>query len=400
MKRLFIAAAAVCAIATLPPAFAHSSSNSFITVTSQPDLIRLRVDLPIRDIELRFDLDRDRNGKITWAELQEAAPQITPWVIAGVSLSTGDAPCQFGVADWAAAQYADENYLSLEMPVSCQGIAQAPAALTSLPSPATQAAERAAERPAIAEFNVRYTLLFDQDELHRGLVKVIVGSDTASAVLSPTQPQQRITTGPSSALSVFINYLVEGVWHIWIGLDHILFLLSLLLPCVFIRAASRIGQWRPVVNLRPALINVLAVVTAFTVAHSITLSLAVLQILNPPSSLIEPIIAASVVLAAASNLTQGLIHLRWQMAFIFGLIHGFGFASVLADLGLPSDQLVVALLSFNVGVELGQLAIVLAFFPLAWFLRGTAFYRWGLVVGGSVLIALVATVWLVQRLMG
>lgn len=408
-----IAAAAVCAITTLPPAFAHSSSNGFITVTSQPDSIQLRIDLPIRDIELRFDLDRNRDGKVTWAELQEAAPQITPWVMSGVSLSTGDAPCQIGLADWAAAQYADENYLSLEMPVSCQGIPLAVAAPISLTSPATPAApattpatpaaptaERATERPAIAEFHVRYTLFFDQDELHRGLVKVVVAKDTASAVLSPAQPQQRITTGPSSALSVFINYLIEGVWHIWIGLDHILFLLSLLLPCVFIRAPSRIGYWRPVTQLRPAVLNVLAIVTAFTIAHSITLSLAVLQILNPPSSVIEPIIAASVVLAAASNLTKGLIHLRWQIAFVFGLIHGFGFASVLADLGLPSDQLVVALLSFNVGVELGQLAIVLAFFPLAWFLRGTAFYRWGLVVGGSVLIALVATLWLVQRLLG
>ena len=392
MKRRLITILSLCGLLAHSAAFAHSSSNSFITVTSavdssvagsvtsavtdEPPSMQLRADLPLRDIELRFDLDRNRDGNITWGELQAQTPEINAWVMSGISLSVRGVPCQMGAPDWALTRISEENYLSLEMPMICSS-------------------ETAADAVTL-----RYGLFFDQDELHRALVKVIRGADTTSAVLSPMQPEQQLAAGPSSVLFVFLNYLIEGVWHIWIGLDHILFLLSLLLPCVFIRAPSRIGHWRPVAQLRPALLNVLAVVTAFTIAHSITLSLAVLQILNPPSSVIEPIIAASVVLAALSNLTKGLIHLRWQIALAFGLIHGFGFASVLTDLGLPSDQLVVALLSFNVGVELGQIAIVLAFLPLAWFLRGTAFYRWGLVVGGSVLIAAIATLWLIERLLG
>ncbi len=384
MKRRLITILSLCGFLAHSAAFAHSSSNSFITVTSsvagavtdEPPSMQLRADLPLRDIGLRFDLDRNRDGNITWGELQAQTPEINAWVMSGISLSVRGVPCQMGVPDWALTRISDEHYLSLEMPIICSS------------------------GTATDEVSLRYSLFFDQDELHRALVKVIRGADTTSAVLSPMQPEQQLAAGPSSVLSVFLNYLIEGVWHIWIGLDHILFLLSLLLPCVFIRAPSRIGQWRPVAQLRPALLNVLAVVTAFTIAHSITLSLAVLQILNPPSSVIEPIIAASVVLAALSNLTKSLIHLRWQIALAFGLIHGFGFASVLTDLGLPSDQLVVALLSFNVGVELGQIAIVLAFLPLAWFLRGTAFYRWGMVVGGSVLIAAIATLWLIERLLG
>ena len=91
---------------------------------------------------------------------------------------------------------------------------------------------------------------------------------------------------------------------------------------------------------------------------------------------------------------------RWQLALVFGLIHGFGFANVLVDLGLPTKELAVALGGFNVGVELGQLAIVAVCFPFAWALRSTRFYRWAIVVGGSAAIAIIGSVWLVTRLIG
>jgi hypothetical protein len=139
------------------------------------------------------------------------------------------------------------------------------------------------------------------------------------------------------------------------------------------------------------------VVTAFTLAHSITLSLAALQIISLPSRWVESAIAASVVIAALNNLRGRIDSRRWVMAFGFGLIHGFGFASVLADLGLPQGALVLALVGFNLGVELGQLAIVAAFLPLAFWLRETRFYQLGVFRLGSVLVALIASWWLVQR---
>ena len=146
-----------------------------------------------------------------------------------------------------------------------------------------------------------------------------------------------------------------------------------------------------------ALTEVLWVVTAFTVAHSITLTLAALQIVALPSRLVESAIAASVVLAAANNLWPLVERRRWLVAFGFGLIHGFGFASVLTELGLPKDALVLSLLGFNLGVEAGQLAIVAAFLPLAYLLRNTTLYLKGVFVGGSCLTLLVALVWLVER---
>ena len=138
-------------------------------------------------------------------------------------------------------------------------------------------------------------------------------------------------------------------------------------------------------------------VTAFTVAHSITLSLAALGVLSLPSRLVASTIAASVVLAALNNLRPLVLGRRWLVAFCFGLIHGFGFASVLADLGLPQDALLLALVGFNLGVEVGQLCIVIAFLPLAFLARGSLLYRRGVMIGGSALITLIAAVWFIER---
>ena len=182
--------------------------------------------------------------------------------------------------------------------------------------------------------------------------------------------------------------------HIWIGFDHILFLLSLLLPAVLVWLPPR---WLPAPRLRDALIDVAKIVTAFTLAHSITLTLATLGLIALPSRLVESAIAASVMLAALNNLFPLFQGRRWLMAFGFGLIHGFGFATVLSELQLPQDALLLALLAFNGGVELGQLAIVAVFLPLAFGLRASRFYRRVVLQGGSWVIAGLAAVWFVER---
>ena len=141
----------------------------------------------------------------------------------------------------------------------------------------------------------------------------------------------------------------------------------------------------------------LRIVTAFTVAHSITLSLATLGLVSLPSRVVESAIAASVVLAALNNIWPLFHSRRWIVAFVFGLVHGFGFASVLADLGLPQGALVLALVGFNLGVEGGQLAIVAVFLPVAFALRRSWFYRRAVLLGGSMLITLIAAAWFAER---
>jgi hypothetical protein len=158
-----------------------------------------------------------------------------------------------------------------------------------------------------------------------------------------------------------------------------------------------LGAWQPVPNAAHAFWNVFRIVTSFTVAHSIALSLAVLQIASLPSRWVESAIAASVLVAALNNMYP-LVHRNlWIVAFVFGLIHGFGFASVLLDLDLPRDALFFSLLGFNVGVEAGQLAIVAGYFALGYGIRSSNLYRHVLLCGGSAAIALIATAWTIER---
>jgi hypothetical protein len=182
-----------------------------------------------------------------------------------------------------------------------------------------------------------------------------------------------------------------------LGADHVLFLLCLLLPAVLVRES---GRWVPVAGLGAAGAEVLRVVTAFTVGHSITLSLAALGVANLPSRLVESTIAASVVLAALDNLRPVVCRRRWLMALGFGLAHGLGFATVLTDLGLEGAPFLPALLGFNLGVEAGQLALVALFLPLAFATRRSLAYERLAVGAGSLLIALVASAWLVERGLG
>ena len=189
-------------------------------------------------------------------------------------------------------------------------------------------------------------------------------------------------------------FLREGVWHIWIGFDHVLFLITLLLPAVLRRRAD---AWEGVDGFGAAMRQVVLVVTAFTIAHSVTLSLAVLGLVDLPSRLTESIIAASVIVAALNNLWPVVSRRLWAVAFAFGLVHGLGFVGALTDLGLPDGAEAIALIGFNAGVELGQLAIVAAILPAIYALRGMALYRLGAVQLGSASIALVAALWLAER---
>jgi hypothetical protein len=182
------------------------------------------------------------------------------------------------------------------------------------------------------------------------------------------------------------------------GLDHILFLLCLLLP-----AARRCGQrfQEPSRRSAPVWLEVVKVVTSFTVAHSITLSLAALGVLNFPARLVESGIAASIVFAALNNLRPIVTRRLWLVAFGFGLVHGLGFASILAGLAMPRPTLLFALLGFNLGVEVGQLMLVALFFGFAWALRrlDVIWPRWATPLPACV-IAIVAAIWFLERAFG
>ena len=355
-------------------ALAHKPSDSYLTLraTSAGSDIAVRWDIALRDLDYVLELDRDGNGQLTWGEVRQRSEDITRLATSRLQLTAGDKACTWATASpLMLDKHSDGSYAVLSLTAQCGNLS--------------------------GGLKAKYSMLFDVDPSHRGLVQWIApGAENAQALIFGTESaEQSLALQPAGAWQTLSQYLRDGIWHIWIGYDHILFLLSLLLPAVLIRKADK---WEPAPRLGGAFKEVLKVVTAFTLAHSITLSLAAMHFISLPSRLVESVIAASVIAAALNNLNGTIDKRRWVMAFVFGLIHGFGFASVLADLGLPQGALVLALVGFNGGVEVGQLVIVAIFLPLAFWLRATTFYRVGVLKVGSIIVALLASWWLAQRL--
>ena len=358
----------LAALALAGPAAAHKPSDSYLGIDWKGDTISARWDIALRDLDAALGLDADGDGQITWGEVRSRHGDIARHALQHLSISADGQACQAQPGEQLVDEHTDGAYTVLPLTVTC------PAGAGAL--------------------TLSYTLFGTIDPTHRGLLRLTDASGTRSAVLDPNGPAQAFARNGSAPGSTFTQFLREGVWHIWIGFDHILFLLSLLLPAVLVWVPP---AWRPAPSLRVAVVDVAKIVTAFTLAHSITLTLATLGVVSLPSALVESAIAASVVLAALNNLFPLFQGRRWTVAFVFGLIHGFGFATVLGELQLPQGALVRALLAFNVGVELGQLAIVALFLPLAFALRASAFYRRGVLQGGSWVIAGLAAVWFVER---
>ena len=260
---------------------------------------------------------------------------------------------------------------------------------------------------------ITYNAFFDKDPKHVMFVAFeynwkagLINNEMLLALnYTKDTTTQTLSLTDSSIWKGFIAMIQQGVWHIWIGLDHILFLLALILPSVVRRKKSidvngkakfNIWGWEPVQKFRPAFMYILKVVTFFTIAHTITLSLASLNIIVLPGRIVESIIALSIGLAAFHNIRPIFKGKDWLIAFVFGLFHGFGFASVMADLGITGEFLTLTLLGFNIGVELGQIVIIALIFPILFFIRNFKFYSKFLVYLSVVLI-IISLYWFVER---
>ena len=376
-------------------AAAHTLSDGYVDLAIDGHTVTGRVDLAARDLHDALGLDVDRDGRLRWREVEAGADRIRAYVVEHVGLRTKAGPCAVTAGALAAIDRADGVHVAVALTARCAGPAD--------------------------PLTIDYRAIFAIDARHSGLVHIHgVGGSAAAVVRGPGSVT--LATGDGTSVTGFIR---AGIWHIWIGFDHICFLMALLLPAVLYRhgrhgrhgrdgggrdgggrdgggrdGGGRIvgSAWKPRERLGEVVREVLGVVTAFTLAHSITLALAALGWVQLPTRLIETTIALSVAAAALNNLVRG-IDARWAVAFVLGLVHGFGFAGALAGLGLPGKGLVAALLGFNIGVELGQAAIVAAFLPIAFALRRTRFYRLVLIVA-SLAMAVIALHWSFQRAFG
>ena len=354
---------------------AHKASDSYLSLMVDGSKITGQWDIALRDLDLVLELDRNADSVIDWGEVRTRQAEIAAYATQNLDLKTGDRACPFTVGEQLIDSHSDGAYAVLKLTAACPH--------------------------NVEQLTINYRLLFDVDAQHRGLLKletVAMDNNSAQRVISAVFPAdhgtQTFTLTDGSKLAQLGTYVADGVKHIAIGFDHILFLIALLLPAVFIREGRR---WVPVADVRTAWWSVLKLVTAFTIAHSITLSLASFDVVRLPSRWVESLIAASVLATALDNIWPFLPRRRWLVAFAFGLIHGFGFASVLADLNLPSSSLILSLLGFNIGVEIGQLILVAIVIPLAYLSRGRAAYPRFALQSGSIVIAAVSLGWLLER---
>jgi hypothetical protein len=358
----------VAALAYGSVAQAHIASNSFVEADIAGRDITGAVELAVRDVELAVGIDDDRDGTVTWGELRAGEARLGRYLADHVTFSVEGRSCPLTFGALKVNERVDGMYAWLPFAAHCAA--------------------------SVRELDLGYAVMEGIDPSHRGLLTLTAGATVQSAVLGGGRPRATFEVFAASRWRSFVDYFHAGIWHILSGVDHLLFLLSLLLPAVLLR---RGGEWQPVPRARPALIDVFKVVTAFTLAHSLTLTLAALDIVRLPSRVTESVIAASIIVAALNNIFPIVTESRARIAFAFGLLHGFGFASVLTDMGLPQGARLLSLLAFNLGIETGQLTVVLAIMPIMYALRAGAFYRRAIMPWGSAAIAALAFVWLVQR---
>lgn len=359
-KRLWFAFALLCIAAG---AQAHKASDAYVQIDAGSAGTTLRWDIALRDLDVAIGLDADDDGRLTWGEVKSAWPRIAAYALPRLAIDD----CVFKLSSTGLERRSDGAYAVLNLASDC--------VLAPLPS-------------------IRYGLLQEVDPTHRGIARLV--REGQPVVVSMLTPQDLTRASPAAIAEAAKpgGFVTEGVLHILGGYDHVLFLLCLLLPSVMRRTPQ---GWRPVDRLADAIWPVVGIVSAFTVAHSITLALAALKIVTLSPAFIEPAIAVTIILAALDNVWPIFPVRRVVVTFCFGLIHGFGFAGVLGELNLPSGAFVRALLQFNVGLELGQLLVVVAATTLLFLVRLWPRYRSLVIRGGSLAAMLVGALWLIER---
>lgn len=342
-------------------ALAHKASDGYLALDVGEHGSTLRVDIALRDLDLVLDLDANGDASLTWGEVRAAWPAIDAYLTARVQV----AGCALRPGVRALETRSDGTYAAVTFTSDC--------------------------KPAV-EPVISYTALREVDTTHRGIVRItLAGGPTVVRLLDPTRPA---LPAAADASSEHASFVAEGVHHIVTGCDHVLFLLCLLLPSVMRRTPQ---GWQPVATLREAVGPLACIVTAFTLAHSLTLGLAGAGWVSLPSWFVEPAIAVTIVLAALDNLVPIFRGRRAAVAFGFGLIHGFGFAGVLGELNLPTAEFAWALLRFNLGLELGQLVIVALVAALLFALRCRAAYPRWVIGAGSLAAIAIGAAWFVER---
>jgi HupE / UreJ protein len=350
------------------PAHAHGVGMSTLHMTVDGDKLEGTWDLHLRDARLALGLEPMPEGVPAWNDLRAHEDSLRAVLLRSLAIEADSLPCAIALTPAPMEWDREFNNVRFHVVSTCP---VAPKRLT-----------------------MHCQLLFDLDPKHRAYFSVEDSRVTSVGVFRTALRSVSFDVRQFHFWEVVGEFIRNGIEHIWSGIDHILFLVALLLPAALLRNGK---GWTPRPGFWSSTREVLKVVTAFTAAHTLTLCLSFFGIVRPPAQWVEVGIAISVFAAAWNNLRPFLPGRAWVMAGGFGLVHGLGFAGALGNLSLPRNQRVLALGTFNVGVEIGQLAIVLVIMPLLYASSRQKWYPRLVMGAGSLVIAWVAVLWTLQR---
>ncbi len=357
---------------------AHQTGNSYLYLRQSDAKLTLDLDFYIRDLGNLLQKPGEKPEQAPAPEkIKALQPELTRVIQESLSIEFDEQPVKLNFVAQSVVLHNDGLYVRQQF-----------------------VADAVADDARFAV--IRYGFFTQSDKLGRAFLRFTAGGDEISSVFDDTTAIQRFALGDTKRSSTILLFAREGANHIWEGADHLLFLLTLLLPGLLLwnAQASADSATRGLVSRhRATWVFALKVITAFTVAHSITLAMASFGLISLPERLIESVIALSIMVSAAVNLQQRFRVNHWQLAFSFGLIHGMGFANGLKELGLSQSYFLETLIAFNIGVELGQLSTVLVVALPLLLLARTEQSRLRVMRWGSIAVLVISTGWLIQRQM-
>lgn len=382
-RLIVVAALAVCIVFSWSTVVgAHSGEQSYVYLDIYESTIEGRVEYPVGDLNevLGLNIPTDGEGTLEAAEANIGAIHAYSDEHLGLASTGGtEWPIVFGeleTIDASAGAYVVVNF-DVDATFS----------------------------PVPRQFVVSYDGIVHAKPQRDALL--VIGTDWGSGTFnneasellrySADNTVQTVDLGDESFWRGLTGVIGLGVEHIRIGTDHILFIFALVLPAVLVFSKPR--GWLPSPRFGSSLWRVLKIVTMFTIAHTITLTLGGLGVIELPPAFVETAIAVSIILAALHNIRPVFVNREWIIAFGFGLFHGFGFAGLLAELGLTQSRQFVSLLGFNLGIEIGQAVIIIIIFPALYLARRTRAYLPAM-YAGSIALILVATLWALDRAFG
>lgn len=354
-------------------AFAHQTGNSYLTLREADGQLQVEIDFIVRDLGNLLQVNGQTNQPPPAPEqLLSLQPAITATIQKSLTITIDEQAHPLTFMNQSVVLHNDGLYVRQRL----NGGLMSPEAKFIV---------------------VRYEFFTQNDKLGRAFFKLVLRGDEISSVFDQTSAIQLFVLGETKRWSTIGLFTHEGAKHIWEGADHLLFLLTLLLPGLMLAGRRDLNAQTRSIKNREAEKFALKVITAFTVAHSITLGFSVFGWISLPDKWIESLIALSIIISALLNLQNRVQFSHWKLAFLFGLIHGMGFANGLKELGLSTTYFLETLFAFNLGVELGQIsAVLLVGVPVVLMAKETQ-TKQRIMTYGSIGVLLISAVWLVQR---